>query len=158
EASPLRGGRWRLELREQHVSQCPIPEMRPPDSARLATLGETCTSAAKQLIDVRSAVSHRILVDLAPPDHAQSSRKLENWWDLDFASFRAEVKRVFLADIPVKERAGWEKYLAEKAAEVKRMTAEIDAAEREIDAIVYRLFDLAPDEIALLETSLAGQY
>ncbi len=31
-------------------------------------------------------------------------------------------------------------------------------AEREIDTIVYDLFDLTPDEIALLEASLAGQY
>ena len=38
------------------------------------------------------------------------------------------------------------------------MTTEIEAAEREIDAIVYHLFDLTPDEIASLETSLAGQY
>src|SRR5262249_31777684 len=40
EASPLRGGQWRLELREQHVSQLPIPTMRAPDSASLATWGE----------------------------------------------------------------------------------------------------------------------
>jgi hypothetical protein len=158
EASPLRGGQWRLELREQHISQFPIPEMRPSDRASLATLGETCTSVAKRLNDVRSAVSHRISIDLAPPDHTKSSRRLENWWNLDFASFRVEVRRVSLADIPVKERAEWERYLAENAAEVKRMTAEIEAAEREIDAVVYRLLDLTPDEIALLETSLAGQY
>jgi hypothetical protein len=29
------------------------------------------------------------------------------------------------------------------------------AAEREIDAIVYKLFDLTPDEVALLEASIA---
>ena len=38
------------------------------------------------------------------------------------------------------------------------MTAEIEAAEREIDTVVYRLFDLTPNEIASLKTSLAGQY
>jgi hypothetical protein len=121
-------------------------------------LGETCTSAAKHLLDIRSSVFHRIVIDLAPPERAKLSRKLENWWSLDFAAFRAEVKRVFNAEIPVKERADWEKYLAENAAEVKRLAAEIEAAEREIDAIVYRLFDLSPDEITLLEASLVGQY
>jgi hypothetical protein len=38
------------------------------------------------------------------------------------------------------------------------LTAEIEQAEREIDAIVYKLFDLSAEEIALLENSLAGQY
>ncbi len=41
---------------------------------------------------------------------------------------------------------------------MKRLTAEIEAAEREIDAIVYDLFDLTPDEIALLEGAIAGQH
>ena len=41
---------------------------------------------------------------------------------------------------------------------VRRLTAEIIEAEREIDSIVYNLFDLTPDEIELLETSLKGQY
>ena len=36
-------------------------------------------------------------------------------------------------------------------------TAKIEDAEREIDQIVYRLFDLTPDEIRLLEASLEGQ-
>jgi hypothetical protein len=36
--------------------------------------------------------------------------------------------------------------------------AEIEAAEREIDAIVYQLFDLTSDEIKLLEDSLEGQH
>ena len=41
---------------------------------------------------------------------------------------------------------------------MRRLTAEIAEAEREIDAIVYRLFDLTAEEIALLESSLTGQY
>jgi hypothetical protein len=41
---------------------------------------------------------------------------------------------------------------------VRRLTSEIEAAEREIDALVYSLFDLTSEEIALLETSLGGRY
>ena len=86
------------------------------------------------------------------------SRKLDEWWTLDFAAFRAEVTRVFRTEIPVKERGDWEAYLANQATEVRKLDAAIEKAEREIDAIVYRLFDLTPDEIALLEASIAGQY
>ena len=65
------------------------------------------------------------------------------------------MKRAFKADIPVSERDQWEKYLADNAREVKRLIAEIETAEREIDAIVYRLFDLSKDDIALIESSIA---
>ena len=68
------------------------------------------------------------------------------------------MKKAFKTEIPVKDSDGWEKYLAEKSAEVIKLTAEIEAAEREIDTIVYKLFDLTPDEIRLLEDSLEGQY
>jgi hypothetical protein len=40
---------------------------------------------------------------------------------------------------------------------VRRFTTE-EQAEREIDRIVYKLFDLTPDEIALLKGSLAWRY
>ncbi len=77
---------------------------------------------------------------------------------LNFADFRSEIAKVFGTDIPLKQRGEWETYLAENAAEVNALTARIAAAEREIDAIVYRLFDLTPGEIALLEASIAGQH
>jgi DNA-directed RNA polymerase subunit F len=66
--------------------------------------------------------------------------------------------KTFKADIPLKQRSQWENFLREEAEKVRRLTAEIVEAEREIDAIVYKLFDLTPDEIALPESSLAGQY
>jgi hypothetical protein len=67
-------------------------------------------------------------------------------------------RREFKADIPLKQRNGWENYLREEGEKVRRLTAEIEHAEREIDSIVYKLFDLTPDEITLLENSLTGQY
>jgi hypothetical protein len=73
-------------------------------------------------------------------------------------ALRAEIKRAFRSEIPVKHRGEWEAYLGENAARVKTLAAEIAAAEREIDVIVYELFDLTADEIALLESSLEGQY
>jgi hypothetical protein len=58
----------------------------------------------------------------------------------------------------LKDRDDWEKYLGEKSAEVIRLTTEIQVAEREIDAIVYGLFDLTQDEIRLLENTLVGPH
>ena len=106
---------------------------------------------------LQSSVRRRIL-DLAPPERRKLNGRLEAWHELDFSQFRAEVKKVFGADIPVKERSDWEAYLAENAAKVQGLTARIAKAEREIDAIVYQLFDLTPDEVELLEASLQGQY
>jgi hypothetical protein len=82
----------------------------------------------------------------------------ENGGIIDFKLFQAEIKKAFKADIPLKQRNDWESLLREEGEKVRCLTAEIEQAEREIDAIVYKLFNLTPDEIALLESSLAGQY
>jgi hypothetical protein len=156
-SNPLRGGTWRLRLKSQYVEQLPIPATTGSFKTKLSMLGETASKASGERWRIASSVQHRIL-DLAPPERQKFSRKLEEWWTLDFTDFRDEVKRVFRADIPVKERGEWEAYLDKHAAEVRRLDAQIEKAEREIDAVVYRLFELTPDEIALLESSIAGQY
>lgn len=147
----VRGGFARLK--RQFVSQIPLPEDLPTE---LGDCGQSASRAARSRKDLERAVQRRIQSDLG--GGRKLTRKLEAWHDLDFAAFRAEVKKVFGTEIPLKERGDWEAYLTESAAEVRRLSAEIAAAEREIDAIVYRLFDLTPDEIALLEASIAGQH
>jgi hypothetical protein len=156
-SSPLRGGQWRLELREQYISILPIPTMPTRIKDSISQFASSVSGAAAKRFEIQAIVRHRIL-DLSPPERKKLSRKLEEWWTLDFAAFRDEIKRAFRADIPVKERGEWEAYLAKNAAKVKALTAEIEKAEREIDTIVYRLFDLTPEEIALLESSIEGQY
>ncbi len=96
----------------------------------------------------------RRIPDLCPPGRTPKlTNRLREWWKLDFKSFRAEIKKAFKDDIPLKQRNDWESLLREEGEKVRRLTAE-----REIDAIVYKLFNLTRDEIALLESSLAGQY
>lgn len=150
--SPAVQNGWH-EMRVQYVEQLSVPESW---DGRLADLAKAATRAASDQLVVQRATCRRIQSDLG--GGRKLTRKLEAWHDLDFAAFRAEVKKVFGAEIPVKERGDWEAYLAENAAEVRRLSTEIAQAEREIDAIVYRLFDLTPDEITLLEASIAGQH
>jgi hypothetical protein len=145
-----------LRLRTDFVEQTPIPTISKSAQNQLAQLATKCTGRAGQRLSIESSVRHRIL-DLAPPERKRLSTRLENWWKLDFKRFRAEVKRALHTDIPVKERDEWEAYLAKNAEQCRRLTSEIEVAERKIDTIVYRSFDLTADEIQLLERSLASR-
>jgi hypothetical protein len=142
-------------MRVQYVETLPICILANKQRVILTSLSQTCTDAARSRFDIQSAVCHRIL-DLAPPERCKLSGKLENWRKLDFTAFRDEVMKAFHADIPVKQRGNWEAYLSENASQFRRLSGEIATAERKIDALVYRLFDLSVGEITLLEASLAG--
>ncbi|MEX0955983.1 MAG: DNA methyltransferase [Rhizobiaceae bacterium] len=156
EGTALRGGIWRIELREQLISRLPIPDVASSAKKQLLAISHNASDNAGKIAMARNAFHHRLLTDLAAPD-TKLSRKLESFHELDFNEFRAEVKRALKTEIPVKERAGWEALHAEASAEVKRLTAGIEEAEREIDRLVYEAFELSPEEIELLEKSLEGQ-
>jgi hypothetical protein len=98
----------------------------------------------------------RRISDLCTRDRdPKLNTKLTEWWTLeDFACFRDEIKKHYRAEIPLNERTQWEDWFSSGKAEVDKLSAEIARNEAEIDAIVYRLFDLTPDEITLLEESI----
>ena len=98
----------------------------------------------------------RRIPDLCPHDQEPKlTKKLKEWWKLaDFPAFRAEVKKAFKADIPLSERSEWEDWIARDRAEITRLSAEIGQVEDRIDSIIYNIFELAPDEVDLLESAI----
>jgi hypothetical protein len=144
-----------IEAEAQYVQQLVQPDVQKRDQRRFVKAAEICTKSSVEQFATIASVRSRIAADLG--EGRTLSRKLEDWHALDFPAFRAEVKRALKADIPVKERAEWEGYLKEHAARVASLTASIEAAEREIDAIVYEAFGLTGEEIELLEASISGQ-
>ncbi len=155
--TPIASGGY-IRLKQQYVSPTYLPETNAETRRGLETLGEVASQSARRRFELQANLRHR-LRDLASPGRVPKlMKRLHDWWTLDFTAFRKAVKRSFGAEIPVKERDQWERYLAENAAMVKALGAQIADAEREIDAIVYRLFDLTPDEIRLLEDALQGQH
>ena len=149
----MRGGEWRLELRVHYLEQVPIPVWNDSARADLATESEQASKAAQDRLTLQTSLTRRI-PDLCPPERdPKLTTRLQEWWTLpDFPAFRAEVKKVFKADIPLAERSAWEDWITRDRTEIARLTAEIAQAEARIDSIVYDLFDLTPDEIALLES------
>jgi hypothetical protein len=150
---PVRGGFH--ELRVQYVEKLPVPAWNDSARAALAAVSEQASRAAQERLTLQTALTRRI-PDLCPSGSSPKlTTRLQEWWTLpDFAAFRAEVKKVFKADIPLTERSAWEDWITRDRAEIARLSAEITKAEAQIDSIVYGLFDLTPDEIALLEASI----
>jgi hypothetical protein len=148
---PVRGGFH--ELRVQYVKKLPIPAWNDTARAELAAVSEQASKAAQERLTLQTALTRRI-PDLCPPDRdPKLTTRLQEWWTQpDFAAFRAEVKKVFKADIPLADRSAWEDWITRDRAEIARLSAEIAKAEAQIDSIVYALFDLTPDEITLLES------
>ena len=83
------------------------------------------------------------------------NQKAAAWWELALNPLGEALKQSFkLKTNPMKSPKladEWEPYLEEKRAEQARLTADLQAAETELNNRVYRLFDLTPEEIQLLQ-------
>ena len=150
---PVRGGFH--QMHSQFVEQAVFPRFDQSKQNELAELARSCSAAAAYRLKLETDFTRRI-PDLAPAGtEPKLSIKLKQWWELlDFAAFRVEVKKSLKADIPLSERSDWEDWIARDKAEMARLSKEIKTNEDRINAIVYELFDLTEDEIALLEANI----
>ena len=123
--TPIASGGY-LRLKRQYVAPTLLPDLSGRAGAGLSALSEVCSRLARQRHSIVTDVRRGIL-DLAPsPARRKLARKLENWHDLDFAGFLAEVRRAFKIDVPLRQRREWESFLAESRAAVGRLSAEIE--------------------------------
>ena len=85
------------------------------------------------------------------------NQKLTAWWNVDFAGFMAEVRKVFKREIPLRRHDNWEEWLASRRAEHEQRAAERPAGDA-TQPRVYVLFDLSAAEIKIVEESTKYRY
>jgi hypothetical protein len=81
------------------------------------------------------------------------SKKLQNWYDLDFGKFLAELKKKKVK-LSLQEQAEWMPYFEEQRAAVQDIRMQIDRIDAEIDQMVYQLYGLTEEEIAIVEEAV----
>ncbi|MBF9151657.1 Eco57I restriction-modification methylase domain-containing protein [Novosphingobium jiangmenense] len=149
----VRGGFF--EATAQHMETLPIAKGTDFQRAELGSLAEAAQAAAERRYALQQAITRRIPDLAVDPANAKLTGKLKEWWNLpDFAAFQKEVEKALKAKIPLQERNDWENWITTSRAEIHGLTAEIARLEAEINAKVYALFDLTPDEITLLEANV----
>lgn len=93
------------------------------------------------------------------------SRKLENWYLLDFGDFIKELNKAIksknkervkevlepLATLTKLEEMEWMEVFESKKKEAQELQTQISQTEKEIDAMVYELYGLTDEEIRIVE-------
>lgn len=154
----LRGGLWQYRMFNQFIERLPVPTMTKKIRHRLTDIAMQTSTLAQQRYDVARQTLNRVVADLGTMN-GKPTERLSEWYSLDFATFRAELKKSFKgSDVPVSERDEWERYLADQKGKYERFTSEIIALEVELNDIVYDLFDLNADERRLIEEETKYSY
>ena len=83
-------------------------------------------------------------------DLEKLSTKLQEWYLLDFSDFIKELKRLKVK-LSLSQESEWEEYFLEEKSKAIAVDSEIKATDKEIDSMVYKLYDLTDEEIKIIE-------
>ena len=75
---------------------------------------------------------------------------LESFYTLDFKAFVKELAKQKVK-LSLREEDEWEEYFTEYKNEITALNAQIASTDKEIDAVVYKLYGLTEDEIKIVE-------
>jgi len=79
------------------------------------------------------------------------TKKLENWYELEFRDFLKELKKAKV-QMSLAEEAEWMHYFNEQKQKAQAIKAEIEKTDSEIDQMVYELYGLTEEEIEIVES------
>jgi len=78
------------------------------------------------------------------------SIKLQNWYELEFSNFLKELKKAKLS-LSLTEEAQWMQYFNDEKQKALKLQKEIENTDKEIDKMVYKLYELTSEEIKIVE-------
>jgi len=91
----------------------------------------------------QSTIKRKFALEVLP-------NKLQDWYLLTYAQFIAELgkKKVKLS---LSEEAEWEGYFVQESKKAMELKSQIETTDKEIDQMVYKLYELTAEEIAIVE-------
>ena len=77
-------------------------------------------------------------------------KKLEEWYLLSYSDFIKELTKKKIK-LSLSDEAEWEEYFNTESKKALELKSKIDATDKEIDQMVYKLYELTEEEIAIVE-------
>jgi predicted CopG family antitoxin len=134
-------------FKTNYLKPFPLPEIPKNPSLMIGKVNQILSSN-KNLQEASSKFQRTLQRKFKELD--KLSKRLENWYELTFSDFIKELKKKKIK-LSLAEEAEWEEYFLieqQKCLEIKK---QIDATDKEIDNMVYKLYDLTDEEITIIE-------
>jgi type I restriction-modification system DNA methylase subunit len=138
------------DMNQSYLEKIPLPNLSDKKLTKVL-LGRT-----KEMITLSSTSeeSSKTFLELLQSNFPFESptNKLKKWYDLEFIDLLAELEKAG-TKIPAKKQGEWLALFKAEKAKLKTTQAEIDKTDKEIDELVYALYELTPEEIEIVKKS-----
>ena len=130
-----------------YIDELPIKNIPLEKQQPFIEKADKMLSLNKELQDLSQKFQRMLLRKF---DLEKLSTKLQEWYLLDFSDFIKELKRLKVK-LSLSQESEWEEYFLEEKSKAIAVDSEIKNTDKEIDSMVYRLYDLTDEEIKIIE-------
>ncbi|MBN2858473.1 MAG: N-6 DNA methylase [Candidatus Delongbacteria bacterium] len=132
------------------TSRIPVKKLNQESQEPFIRQADLMLELNKQLQEKTNKFQSRIKSNFALE---KISTKLESFYEYDFKTFVAELKKQKVSPT-LKQQDEWEEYFNEYKKEINDLQAQIRKTDAEIDQMVYELYGLTEEEIRIVEGSV----
>ena len=136
-----------IEVKPQYFEQIPIPHIPLSDQQPFIDKADLMLSLNKELLQVvqrfQRTIQRKFEIEELPG-------KLKNWYLITYADFIKELEKKKFK-LSLTQEAEWESYFVQEVEQALDIKARIDSTDKEIDVMVYQLYELTKEEIRIVE-------
>ncbi len=137
------------DMNQSYLEQLPVFDFQKKSFSDLSGLLDQALNLNKDFFTVRGALKALLLSEFSIE---KVSRKLENWFELPFSEFVSEIEKAIKpTKLSLSQKSEWMEHFEKEKAKALELKNKIDQTDREIDQMVYELYELTPEEIALID-------
>ncbi|WP_370214016.1 Eco57I restriction-modification methylase domain-containing protein [Mesoflavibacter profundi] len=161
-SNSIRGGY--LRYRPQYIKEFRVPDFRLIDQNDFIDFGDKILKNTKDLKQISNKFKKYITSQF---QLEKLSKKLQKWHELEFGDFIKELNKAIkannkqrvkdgLEEVPTltkKDEFEWLDLFEDNKQKAQALQTQINQTDKEIDAMVYQLYGLTEEEIAIVENS-----
>lgn len=130
-----------------YLNELPIPKTKPIKQKEIGILVNTMLQKNKELQDKSN---HFLDLLKAEYEISELSNKLLCWYELDWKHFTNELKKQKVV-LSGSQKDDWFDRFNRISSEMKEIQTTITATDKQIDSLVYKLYNLTDEEIKTIE-------
>lgn len=135
------------QFKVNELKQFPIVQIKQEFKINLINFADIILLQNKEL---HEKSSHFINLLKAEYETIEISGKLNNWYELDWKQFTNELKKQKIV-FSGSQKDDWFERFNRVSTEIKELQKTIDETDKQIDSLIYKLYNLTDEEIKIIE-------
>ncbi len=140
-----------IEVKPQYFEQIPIPDISENHQNELTKLTNELISKTAETQKIKAEFNKLLLSKFS---ELKPTKKIDNWFRLGFNEFKKELEKQKIK-FSISEESDWLEYFEEQIKKHQSISTAISNLEKEVDQLVYQLYDLTEEEIKIVEESVS---